>query len=279
MFNLLVKGGGWGSRQDSISLSRLFEFTSTEVEQKFRREGGVDFGELIKWPALIMAEDNYPEDPIVRVGWITNARATSVDVSLTYHHDDNIQPLRNSELKTLAPDLGIDGWEFSRTHWAVKEADLFHLLLVNAKPKRSIPKVFNISNPEDIDSKLVSVMMPFDSKFTPVHDAISNAVKKMGMNCLRADNIWENNAIIQDIVSLIDRAAVVVCDCTGRNPNVFYEIGIAHALGREVVLITQIDEDIPFDLRHLRYLKYLCNGEGLQELAKGLQGRLETLLK
>jgi hypothetical protein len=48
------------------------------------------------------------------------------------------------------------------------------------------------------------------------------------------------------------RSRVVICDCTGRNPNVFYEIGIAHTLGREVILITQNPEDIPFDLRHLR---------------------------
>jgi hypothetical protein len=57
--------------------------------------------------------------------------------------------------------------------------------------------------------------------------------------------MWENPAIIQDIVSLIDRSRVVICDCTGRNPSVFYEIGIAHTLGREVILITQNPEDSP----------------------------------
>ena len=83
--------------------------------------------------------------------------------------------------------------------------------------------------------------------------------------------------MIQDVVSLIDRSSVVICDCSGRNPNVFYEIGIAHTLGREVILITQSAEDIPFDLRHLRYVSYLNNGEGLAQLATKLQTRFETL--
>jgi hypothetical protein len=84
-------------------------------------------------------------------------------------------------------------------------------------------------------------------------------------------------AVIQDVVSLIDRSTVVICDCTGRNPNVFYEIGIAHTLGREVILITQAEADIPFDLRHLRYVRYLNNGEGLNALSTALQPRLRDI--
>ena len=90
--------------------------------------------------------------------------------------------------------------------------------------------------------------------------------------------MWENASIITDIVNLIDRSRVVICDCTGRNPNVFYEIGIAHTLGREVILITQADADIPFDLRHLRYVKYLNNAEGRAVLRAALEARLTTLL-
>jgi len=53
------------------------------------------------------------------------------------------------------------------------------------------------------------------------------------MQCLRADDIWDHDAVIQDVVSLINRSRVVVCDCTERNANVFYEAGIAHRLGKE----------------------------------------------
>src|SRR5258708_13215834 len=91
--------------------------------------------------------------------------------------------------------------------------------------------------------------------------------------------MFEAPAIIQDIVNLLDRSRVVICDCTGRNPNVFYEIGIAHTLGRDVILITQSEADIPFDLRHLRYISYLNNGEGLSALSARLTPRLTNLVR
>lgn len=99
----------------------------------------------------------------------------------------------------------------------------------------------------------------------------------MKMQCLRADDIWKYDAIIQDVVSLINRSRIIVCDCTGRNANVFYEAGIAHTLGRDVILITQSEADIPFDLRHLRYVVYLNNGEGRGQLAERLRQRIQTL--
>ncbi|MNG19951.1 hypothetical protein D3C84_1041660 [compost metagenome] len=97
------------------------------------------------------------------------------------------------------------------------------------------------------------------------------------MTARRADSIWEHHEIIQDIVALIDRSAVIVCDCTGRNANVFYEIGIAHALGKEVILITQSADDIPFDLAHLRNIRYLNNGEGIERLKADLNSRIITI--
>ena len=120
--------------------------------------------------------------------------------------------------------------------------------------------------------------MPFDAAFNAVYESINQAAENVGLRCRRADNIWEHAAIIQDVVSLIDRSRVVICDCTGRNPNVFYEVGIAHTLGRDVILITQSEQDIPFDLRHLRHVRYLNNTEGLSELRESLQGRMQTLL-
>jgi len=119
--------------------------------------------------------------------------------------------------------------------------------------------------------------MPFHPSFDEVYVKIREVTEAVGLRCRRADDIWENPAIIQDIVSLIDRSRVVICDCTGRNPNVFYEAGIAHTLGRDVILITQSSEDIPFDLRHFRYIQYLNNGEGRAQMATRLTQRLESL--
>jgi len=185
--------------------------------------------------------------------------------------------LTNQILKGFASDLDIEKFEFARTHWAIKEVDLYKALYRNMQPRRLQPEVLHISDPEIIDRDQVSAMMPFEPRFNSVYSTIENAATAIGFRCNRADNIWEHHAVIQDVVSLIDRSTIVVCDCTDRNPNVFYEIGIAHTLGREVILVTQHSEDIPFDLRHLRYVTYLNNTEGLHDLEEQLKKRMKNI--
>lgn len=139
------------------------------------------------------------------------------------------------------------------------------------------PSVFDIPD-ETVDPQLVAVMMPFSAEFEPVFGAIKAACDLATLKCLRAKDIWEHSTVIQDVFSLIFRANVVVCDFSGRNPNVFYEAGIAHTLGKHVVPLSQSEADVPFDLRHHRYLSYLGNSEGLRGLTASLQKRLETLV-
>lgn len=138
------------------------------------------------------------------------------------------------------------------------------------------PTVFKI--PDEVqDPNLVSVMMPFSPQFAKVYDSIKSAAHAAGLNCMRADDIWQDSVLIQDIFSLIVRSRIVVCDFSDKNPNVFYEAGIAHTLGKHVVPITQNGGDVPADLRHHRYLQYLNNGEGLLALEKQLATRLASI--
>ena len=127
------------------------------------------------------------------------------------------------------------------------------------------PSVFAVPDASP-DPMLLSAMMPFGASFSGAHTAIRRAAEARRMTCQRVDDIWINSTVIQDVFSLLFRSFIVVCDFTGRNPNVFYEAGIAHTLGKHVIPITQIADDIPFDLRHHRYLQYLNNGEGLAQL-------------
>jgi len=62
--------------------------------------------------------------------------------------------------------------------------------------------------------------------------------------------------IIMDIQRAIAEADVILCDMSGRNPNVFYELGLAHAIGKPVVLVSDNLSDVPFDLRHIRIITY-----------------------
>ena len=140
------------------------------------------------------------------------------------------------------------------------------------------PSVFNVPK-KPIENNLISVMMPFAMEFDNVLETIKVACSNVGMFCYRVDDLWNNSTIIQDIFELIYCSSIIIVDFSGRNPNVFYEAGIAHTLGKNVIPITQSIDDIPFDLRHHRVLKYLNNSEGLQELKNGLEKRLKVLKK
>lgn len=125
---------------------------------------------------------------------------------------------------------------------------------------------------------IIGVMMPFGDGFGSVYEAIKSACSTTPLSAKRADEVWNSSVLINDILELINHSAVVICDLTGRNENVFYELGIAHAWGKPVIPITQRAEDVPFDLRHHRYLTYLNNSEGLAALQSSLAHRLQSLV-
>jgi hypothetical protein len=277
LFNLLIQFGPWNGFRETVSPARLFEYTDDALAASFKDGDRPLLDKLIRLPCLFMSEGK--GDQLAHVGIINRARIVGSNILIEYTFEPDIPPLLNSTIfdKKLEFDMPVD-FEFSRTHWAVKDVDLYRMLLRNFQPRRQRPSVFTITEHENIEPMLVSLMMPFDAAFTPVADSLRSMVERVGLRCRRADDIWENPAIIQDIVSLIDRSRVVICDCTGRNPNVFYEIGIAHTLGREVILITENAADIPFDLRHLRYVRYLNNTEGRQALSATLEERLNALI-
>jgi hypothetical protein len=277
MFSLLVKGNGWANDRDTFFLGRAFEGTDETLVARFKPSGDFDFNALIKLPALFMEESSLGTNQVARIGRILSARVVGREIALEYIYDQSIPPLTNAIVESFAQELEIGGWEFTRTHWAIKDVDLFQVLLRHAQPRRQKPKVFSLRDPEIIEPELVSAMMPFSLPFGEVYKTLQAASSEAGLRCRRADDIWEHPAVIQDVVSLIDKSRIVICDCTDRNANVFYEIGIAHTLGREVILITQAEADIPFDLRHFRFLKYLNNSEGRAELQSKLSKRLKDL--
>ncbi len=74
--------------------------------------------------------------------------------------------------------------------------------------------------------------------------------------------------------------ASLVADLTGRNPNVMYEVGIAHTVGKPVIMVTQDIDDVPFDLRALRCVVYAAASiRGGAILVKNLVNTLQAILK
>ncbi len=138
------------------------------------------------------------------------------------------------------------------------------------------PQVFTIPTKEQ-DKKLVAVMLPFTYVLT--FSAVRLACDQLNLECKKADDIWDNATFIQNIFELIFTSQIVVADFTGKNANVFYEVGIAHTLGKTVIPITQHIDDIPSDLTHHNVLKYFANKEGYEELANELVKRIGTFTK
>jgi len=138
------------------------------------------------------------------------------------------------------------------------------------------PSVFKVPT-KKLNEKLISVMMPFNASYSGTYSAITKVADYMSLECLRADDIWDNSTFIQDIFDLIFCSKVVIVDFTGKNPNVMYETGIAHTLGKTVIPITQSHDDIPSDLGHHRALKYYPNEEGLRDLSNELYKRLKVI--
>lgn len=124
------------------------------------------------------------------------------------------------------------------------------------------------------------VVMPFGGPFDEIYHRIYQpAIKKAGLEPLRADDIYDNQPIMQDIKQSIQNATLVLADVTGRNANVNYELGIAHGLDKEVIIVTSNQSDVPSDYRHLRYLSYNPTGiDWSQKLSEDLSRTLKNVL-
>lgn len=102
------------------------------------------------------------------------------------------------------------------------------------------------------------VMMPFAEPIGNYYKLVyEEAIRKAGLRPVRADDeIFATGKIIDQVWEGITQARVLVAELTGRNPNVFYELGLAHALNKPVVLVSSNQTDVPFDLQHIRVIYY-----------------------
>jgi hypothetical protein len=277
MFHLLVSYQGWPDSGGTLSNGRVYIRPDDPVGGMFYTNGQLDVAKIKELPALLVTETGGDGPQYARVAHIINLTQGRSETSIQYAIDHSISPISNAELEGHAAELSLGRFGLSHTCWRVCDVDLYKLLLHNQQKRAVSPKVFSLEAAYAQDDNLVSVMMPFNAEFNPVYSALQEATTSIGFSCVRADDIWEHHSIIQDIVNIIARARIVICDCSGKNPNVFYEAGIAHAIGKEVILITQSEHDVPFDLRHLRYIRYLPNSEGLGALSSALQVKLRSI--
>lgn len=115
---------------------------------------------------------------------------------------------------------------------------------------------------------------PFDSIYA---ECVVPAFKNLGWTVERSDEIYATGAIIRQIWEAINRAEAVVADVSGKSSNVMYEMGLSHALHKPVMIVTQSSDDVPFDLRHHRFLTYANSEVGRQSLVEQL-GKMTAAL-
>jgi hypothetical protein len=103
----------------------------------------------------------------------------------------------------------------------------------------------------------VFVLMPFAKEYDDVYGlAIQAACTEAGAYAERVDQQIFADSILDRMFNQIAKADLIVADMSERNPNVFYEVGYAHALGKTTILLTRDEADIPFDLKHYQHIVY-----------------------
>jgi hypothetical protein len=114
--------------------------------------------------------------------------------------------------------------------------------------------------------------------FRQVQQAIEQAAERAGVQLRRADSIFKGGVIIDQVQEAIEQADVVVAVCTGKNANVFYELGLAEAMGHTPILVAPSARHLPFDKAHCRCHMYGLKHLTVENLAERLQRAIaETL--
>jgi hypothetical protein len=139
------------------------------------------------------------------------------------------------------------------------------------------------TTPDHINERLVFVLMPFEDELTKIYESIVKpVVESKNLDCRRADDYLTTKAIIQNIWRAICESRLVIADTTGLNSNVMYELGIAHAVGKNTIIIHQRKEQdnrFPFDLAHIMRIEYENNIVGAKKLEHDIGQTLSSVLE
>lgn len=189
------------------------------------------------------------------------------DTGLIYFEDEQVQSSKKpvGEIK----DTGL--WTKIRVSFGGMSLSEVAMLSRHSNGMAVTP---TFGRPRQPDGKTdVFVLMPFDTEMEMFYtNHIKNIGEKLGLTIRRADDIYAPGPFMEKVWEGICSANLILADCTQSNPNVFYEIGIAHTVGKKVVLITSSENDIPSDIKHYNYIPYLFNPEGVEQLVEKLTG-------
>jgi hypothetical protein len=129
-----------------------------------------------------------------------------------------------------------------------------------------------------LESDLCFVLMEFRPPFTDIYEhLIKPTVEDEGFRCLKSDDIFTTTSVIEDIWANINKAGLIIAEISSNNPNVMYELGVCHTVGKNVMMITQDADKIPFNFRHMRCYSYKNDIPGSDELKKNIRSVIQHL--
>ncbi len=123
-------------------------------------------------------------------------------------------------------------------------------------------------------------MMPFSLEDSDeVHHILRRVCREAGVRPVRGDDLFTPTDILDDIWRGITAARFIIADITGRNPNVMYELGMAHTLAKPVLILSRNADDIPIDLATRRVILYGTSGDWQSELAEKAASAIQAMLR
>jgi hypothetical protein len=237
-------------------------------------------GDITDWPSLC----NYLGMSLSHIGttneggyWIGQVATLRSTGFLRIETNDSLQQA-TAQAAFLPPELDgkfivTDRWRDVQSAFGIGLTDIANLARQGSAVMRPV-----FGPPEEDHGHDVFVLMPFSANLEPVYtDHILKVTEKLDLSSKRADDLYSSTFIVQDIWNSINSAKVIIADCTARNPNVFYELGIAHTVGKPTIIITQ-DDSIPFDINYIRLIKYQYTPRGIKDFEHQLERYLTYIL-
>lgn len=203
-----------------------------------------------------------------------------------YNHDRS-----RAELDAYRDNLERKIYEIEEKLAADKETwrEMYHILLSSQKDieyqekKTEPPKLSMflrhlglVKNDMRIDRRLVFVLTPFHESHTETFNTIARVCNRYGFKCYRGDEEFVEGDIFPHLLKNIVQARLIIANIDGRNPNVFYELGIAHAVDKPIILVSRSIQDVPFNLKSRSIILFEDQEDLVIKLKEAL---LKTLMR
>lgn len=175
MYNLLVTAseGAWDLNAYEFDRTRYLEYTADTLQSKYKKLTASDIEELKSFPTLFTYEGS---DKPVRVGYIRRIKERGRSILIEYEFDESIKPFDFTAIVPHRVQLDIDDWEMTRTHWAIKDEDLFEILAFVGLVEKSF--VEGDGQPGRVEEMRFKVALSFPGEHREYVSAVADELKK-----------------------------------------------------------------------------------------------------